>query len=59
MKKYRHFDILNLTIIRFEVYNLKIWERINGMQQNIKLYKIWREKSYIQEKAIRNILIVT
>lgn len=59
MKKYRDFDILNLTTARFEVYNLKIWERINGMQQNIKLYKIWREKNYIQEKAIRNILIVT
>lgn len=29
------------------------------MQQNIKLYKIWREKNYIQKKAIKNILIVT
>lgn len=40
MKKYRDFDILNLTTARLEMHNLKIWERRNGIQQNIKLCKI-------------------
>lgn len=28
MKKYRDFDILNLTTARLEMHNLKIWERM-------------------------------
>lgn len=56
MKKYRDFDILNLTTARLEMHNLKIWERRNGIQQNI-IQKAVQEKNYIQKKAIKNILI--
>lgn len=52
MKKYRDFDILNLTTARLEMHNLKIWERRNGIQQNIiqkAVQDIERKKLYSKE----------